>query len=51
MGKKLICLMIGHKVDFRTAYEFDPDNWEHTFTQIKFCLRCGRILKRVVTKL
>jgi hypothetical protein len=51
LKKTLVCLLLGHKIEMMTKHEFDPDLWEHTYTQVKFCLRCGKVLARVVTKI
>lgn len=51
MLKRLVCLVRGHQIEVITEYEFDPDQIVHTWTQIRRCLRCGRILAKVITKL
>lgn len=49
--KRLLCLVLGHDTEVITVHDFDPDTFDHTFTQVKKCLRCGKILLELVTKL
>lgn len=51
MRTKLICLFRGHDPDVSTTYEFDPEIWIHTWTQMSKCLRCGKLLFHLVTKM
>ena len=52
--KRLVCFLIGHNPDVVMIPETDVSNWPeviHTFTQIKRCLRCGKVLLKIVSKL
>lgn len=54
MLKGFVCLIVGHNPDVVTMHEVDLSlvpEIHHIFTQISRCLRCGKILAKVVTKL